>query len=214
MNFTFMTYRNINNSKIMKHKAHILLSTILLLSLCSFTTNSDNQGKRKISNQLYSITLPSDWKPAQHIKGDGAIPEERTEGGKGLYHLSCIQWSSISENFYKRISIYIQGYKRKDGTPLSVNDIEKKDMTRHKELAKNAKRTDLKAKANQRRYMIVKKEPDLFGKYHHVRNFCLIEKSKGSVYLLNLALEEDVYQKPGVAKMINEILDSFVLKNK
>lgn len=204
----------------MRHQIPTLLSIILLLSLCSFTAHSDSdpQGKRKISNKLYSITLPSDWKPAQQIKGDGTVPEERTEKDPGLYHLSCIQWGSTSKDFFKRISLYIQGYKRKDGTPLSVNEIEKKDMRIHESVGKNVKRTDLKTKANQRRYMIIKEEMALFGnqrKYQPVRNFCLIEKSKsGSVYLLHLSLREDVYQEPGVSKMINEILDSFFINNK
>lgn len=191
----------------MKHQVYALISLICLLTLCSFT----HQREIKISNKLYSITLPSDWKPAPHIKGDGTVPIERTEGEGGKYHLSSIQWGSASEDFYKRITIFIQGYKRKDGAPLSVNDIEKQDMKRHLNLAKNAKKTDLKTKTNQRRYMIVKEEADLFGKHHHIRNFCLIEKSKDAVYLVNLALEEDIYQKPGVQKMINEILDSFML---
>lgn len=202
----------------MRHKVPIFLSIILLLTLCSFTLHSGPQRKRKISNKRYSITLPADWKPSQQSKGDGIIPEERTEGDPGLYHLSWIHWNSTSKDFFKQIGIYIQGHKRKDGTPLSINEIEKKDMRIHEAIDKKAKRTDLKAKANQKRYMIVKEEMALSGnqrKNQHVRNFCLIEKSKsGFVYLLNLSLREDVYQEPGVPKMIQEILDSFTLNNK
>lgn len=197
----------------MTYKSIILLLSILCVSLCSFANNDAKPEKRKISNELYSITIPSDWTPVQDI-GDGIIPKERNGGP---YHLYYIGWrAKRAEIIENTMFFYIQSYRKLDGSPLSIKEVEDMNLAVNKtEYVRNAKLTDLKAKPGQRRYMVAKEELSIPRGFRKCRNLCLIQKGLDVVHYLMISLSEDVYQKqPGVQKLINEILDSFVVNSK
>jgi len=100
----------------------IVFIPLLVLVLCSFTKES----KKKITNKLYSINVPSDWAPNYPGRsiGDGSIPKERDANG---FHLYFFSWSTPVDNdedFKNMVSLNIESYKRNKGKSVTIKEVE------------------------------------------------------------------------------------------
>jgi hypothetical protein len=103
-------------------KNRIIFIPLMVLVLCSFTKES----KKKITNKLYSINVPSDWAPNYpgRLLGDGSIPMENDANG---FHLYFFSWSSPIENdedFKNMVSVNIESYKRNKGKSVTIKEVE------------------------------------------------------------------------------------------
>lgn len=137
----------------MKNK--IVFIPLLVLVLCSFTKDS----QKKISNRLYSFTVPSDWAPNYpgRLIGDGSMPKERYANGFHLYYLS---WSTPVENdedFKNMIGLTIESYKRIKGKSVTVKDVEEISQN-----FINQSVADGSLKIINRKYLVTKKGKKYF----------------------------------------------------
>lgn len=103
-------------------KNRIVLIPLLFLVLCSFTKESH----KKISNRLYSFTVPSDWAPNYpgRLIGDGSTPKERDVNGFHLYYLSWSTPVDNNEDFKNMVALNIESYKRNKGKSVTIKEVE------------------------------------------------------------------------------------------
>lgn len=195
-------------------KRHRLFASVffIFVACSSLFADSCNASKEKkaIHNKLYSITLPADWVPSPHLKGDGIVPDERD--GE-LFHFYWLQWGEYEKPFYEQIHIVIESSRYIDNRPLSIQDVEKMQSLDNHTDVRNIKKTYLQAPAGQIRFMTLQEETDLSGKWLKSRCFYLIQKGAEAVHCISVFMLEERYQKEkGIYKTISDIFNSFIVK--
>jgi hypothetical protein len=199
----------------MHSKLYVLLS-VTLLALCSFTNDAN---EKRISNKLYSFSVPSDWKPFVTDKTDGFVPGERDTR---LWHLHYLAWETPVQSdgdFSKVMGINIQSYQRIDGAPISLAELEDIEMSRYKapdESLSVLDKTELPVKPNQRGYVLKTKEIaiDRGAVTHHISyGVYMLCKGKDIVHCVSIRASESQYLLPETQTIIKDILDSFSVNN-
>ena len=197
----------------MKISFHIILLVLLLIFVCSFTNN--NLEKKKISNQLYSFSIPSDWECGHPGKiEDCSVPIERKDS---LYHIYYLQWRSPSWD--APFWINIESYQRLDGKLITIEEIEANIITRETLIASsnnlnNFNKVEVSNTANQKRFIIKKESIEINvrtgKKTVIVSEVYLLYKSKDKVHCLRIFVHDEQYILPDIQLLVNEILDSFI----
>ena len=106
---------------------YYIISLIFSITICSFTDSRSEM--KKISNQLYSFSIPTDWKCGLGGNVKDCEPVEREE--RKLYHLYNLQWESPDRNFL----MVIQTFQRLDGMQVTIEEIESLIMDNTKQIA-------------------------------------------------------------------------------
>jgi hypothetical protein len=195
-----------------------ILTLIVLAVFYSFTENENE--KKKISNQLYSFSVPSDWECA--IPGrTNECCSKPMERDAHIYHLYYLSWRSPVKNedeFFNSISLHIETYQRLDGLPATIEEIEEIELSRLKQAeidgdAKIIDKKDIYSGKKQKRFIVVKESKSISAKKgismdKNVTVY-LLYKSKNAVHFVRLFTGESKYQFPETKKIINDILDSF-----
>lgn len=196
----------------------LFLALLLVIPAFSPAFSQENGGWKTIENDLYSISIPADWESFPPGEGDGIHPYER-DGGP--YHLYYIAWVAPEKRtrteFLNAPSLSIESCYRLDGSSLSMETIEAWKMKAGEPpLARNAVRTELKARPGQKRYMVVKEGRTVSvggSGWHKDRSFSLIQKEGKLVHYLDLTVGEEYWQKhPEMHQFIAKVLDSFRVK--
>lgn len=190
---------------------------LLVLSMSAMSAEKPPKGKKVIENKLYSLVIPDDWTPFKFQKEDGT-PFERNGGP---YYLYVFHWQSPIDknNFTDGYSIFLQSYERLNGEAATMADMEE-EIRRNNDIpghVSNVKRTELKAKAGQKRILITRKgdavSADKGTSYRQERIYYLIQPDGKRMHLLSLSLTEDYYKRqPDADRLIQEIFDSFRVK--
>jgi hypothetical protein len=194
---------------------------MLLLSLCSLTAKEPD--RKKVSNKIYSFSVPSNWKQSYPEDGDG-IPGERdahipTGGNTVAFHLYALAMKSPYKNateFFDGIGLSIQSYERKDGGDLSIDEIKNIETSGLKppEVTVLEER-EIAADATQKRFVLTEISDEASvttgtRKVKHCR-FYLLYKGGKTVHCMEIFLRESRLN-PESQAVINDILDSFVAK--
>lgn len=200
-----------------------LISSLFFLfaMICSLTVGAVESEKQTVANDLYSFTLPADWEcyRAKDSSSSGVMPLERNS--KIFHHYSLI-WQKKGENkYFPDISICIESFSPLSREPLSANDIANMKIKSSKQIphVKDVVVTEQKTKIGQRKYMITKVSATLDAtsgyEYYKAREYNLVVKGLDVVHHVSIGVREIVYQQtPGIQRMIDEILNSFVVNEK
>jgi len=198
----------------MKILFRIILLLFLLIFVCSFTTNSLE--KKRISNHLYTFSIPSDWECGHPGKiEDCSVPIERKDS---LYHIYYLQWRSPSWD--APFWINIKSYQRLDGKLIMIEEIEANIIARETLIASsnnlnNFNKVEVSNTANQKRFIIKKESIETNVKTGKktviISEVNLLFKSKDKVHHLSLYVLDEQYILPEIQLLINEILDSFIV---
>jgi hypothetical protein len=186
-----------------------------LFVVSAFTNVPDE--RKKISNKLYSFSVPENWKPnlPPGESGDGFIPKERDAY---KYHLYYLSWNSPSKSDENLISLNIESYKRLDNQSIAIKEIEDVEMEKMKQAEKKGylkilERKEVSAKANQKRF-IIKEESKVFDVQKGERmvkhsKIYLLQKKGNIVHCVHIFVNEEQYLLPETQGVINDILHSF-----
>ena len=198
----------------MKFSYYILISS-LIITVCSFT--DDNYEKKKISNPLYSLSIPIDWECAHpgNIK-DCSTPLERNDP---WYHLYYLQWRSPAKDSF--FSVSVETYQRLDSATVTIEEVEA-IILKNKQAAENTstskkfeKQELVSDKANQKRFIIQTESVAInvtTGKHTERSNWIyLLHKSPNKVHCVTIFVEESQYVFPKTQELVNDILDSFIV---
>ncbi|MDR1368959.1 MAG: hypothetical protein LBJ72_02360 [Dysgonamonadaceae bacterium] len=185
--------------------------------MCSFTNNG-NYEKKKISNKMYSFTIPSDWEHNNSSdkteNPDTFEPKGRDVGKYWVYYLS---WGSpkTKTNFFERINLYIESHKMKDGSQIPVNEADEKLMRglRTNSYISSIDRKELPCKKSKQKRFTLTTVENAISQTKYVtaksRSFYLIQESNGITHRVVLSMSEEVSQLPGSEKLAQDIFDSF-----
>ncbi|GHT49424.1 hypothetical protein FACS189474_3250 [Bacteroidia bacterium] len=198
----------------MKNRYYFFIP-VCLLFFYSFTNS--NYEKKKISNKLYSFSVPENWTPnlPPEISDDGFTPGERDAY---KYHLYYLLWSNSSKNLNRFISLFIESYNRLDNQPLSIKEIEDVEMDKMKLTEKSGnlkilERKEIKGKSGQKRFIIKEESIEIDvkkgGKMVKHSRIYLLQKNGNIVHCACIFVPEEYYLLPETQGVIDDILDSF-----
>jgi hypothetical protein len=194
--------------------------TVFLLIICSFANGSYD--RKKISNKLYSFSVPSDWESCASESSDGSVPKEREATNPATnvgFHLYYLAWSSPrdKDNFFNTTGLYIQSYQRKDDVPLRMDEIEEEVIAGLKIADVTIiERKDLSKNAHQKRFMLTQMETELEGGITRKvkrRSVYLLHENGNIVHCLQISLRESQYLLPESQVIVQDILDSFAVNS-
>lgn len=193
-----------------------LLLCCLLITYGIYAQDRLPAKEKTITNQLYSFTVPAHWQVSAGASkaGNENIPFERDDK---YFHLYYLGWNSAIEEFHHRTSLAILSYRTLDGSPLSIDKVERTTIpgiVGHP-LIRNTNKSYLPGKNGQKRILIKQEEADLSGEYHKLYYYYLLQKDKEIVHCLSISIREEDYNKqPDAQKTIDRILNSFTINRK
>lgn len=192
----------------MKIKINTLILMVTLFTVCSFTDGDNN--KKKISNNLYSFYIPSHWEPANGIAGDGTVPGERDIEG---YHLYYMMWTTpirSAQDAHSTIGLFIESYQRKKDPAVSIEEIEKLEMSKIQGSTKLISKEVIDEKVDQKRFIITKLSREMDGSMVQYLMIYLLYKSGNITHCITISSSKTHYLLPETQVLVKEILDSFL----
>jgi hypothetical protein len=187
----------------MQNKRFIYIA-ILLFTICSFTDSKDKN--IKISNKLYSLSVPSNWDPFIIGNSDGYIPGERD---LRLYHLYYLGWHTpikSKDDIPNIINLSIESYRSKDRPSISIQEIDEIETSRVVGLID---KTYISQNDSQKRFIITNQSQEPDGSTAKYYSVYALYKSKNIVHCVKINSRENQYILPETQKIINDILNSF-----
>ena len=183
------------------------IGILFLLLLCTFAEAADKSWI-KIENKLYSLELPSHWKPMEGMPGNGTEPGERDVNGFHLYYFAW--WTPITDvkEIPNCIGIDIQTYEREDKTPLTLKEAE--DIETTLSGGRFCSKTKTYSSKDKMRFVIVKDSKELDGSIVRYRVFYLLKQAGIRVHCAKIDLRDELFcREPHIEKMIERIFNSF-----
>jgi hypothetical protein len=185
------------------------MKSIFLSILAVYSFANGGNDKKRISNHLYSFSVPAHWEPATGMTGDGTVPGERDMGPYHLYHL---QWSTPIkriEDIPQTIGVFIESYERIDKSPVSLKEIEALELLKLDKASELLRKEVIYEDAIQKRFMILKNSKEMDGRTVKYRVNYLLYKNGDMVHCITVSSSEEQYLFPETPVVVKDILDSF-----
>jgi hypothetical protein len=185
------------------------MESILFFILTVYSFASGEGDKKKISNHLYSFSVPAHWEPATGMTGDGTIPGERN---MGPYHLYYLQWNTPIkriEDIPGTVGVFIESYQRIDKLPISLGEIEALELLKLDKASKFLSKEVIYEDTIQKRFMILTNSKEMDGRMVKYRVNYLLHRNGDIVHCMTISSSEKQYLFPGTSVIAKDILDSF-----